>query len=167
MPPVILTIIGWLAVALGTLGVFLPLLPTTPFILLAAWCFARSSPRFHQWLLYRSWFGGYLRHWQQYRAMPRGAKPRAIAMIVVTFAISLWLVKLTWVRIMLLVILACLLIFMWRIPVVDAKQQKALMRNNACCNCCRQPVNSGVFERGQAWSKVKQMFLWPLLHARG
>lgn len=69
-------------------------------------------------------FGGYLRHWQQYRAMPRGAKPRAIAMIVVTFAISLWLVKLTWVRIMLLVILACLLIFMWRIPVVDAKQQK-------------------------------------------
>ena len=124
MPPVILTIIGWLAVALGTLGVFLPLLPTTPFILLAAWCFARSSPRFHQWLLYRSWFGGYLSHWQQYRAMPRGAKPRAIAMIVVTFAISLWLVKLTWVRIMLLVILACLLIFMWRIPVVDAKQQK-------------------------------------------
>ena len=124
MPPVILTIIGWLAVALGTLGVFLPLLPTTPFILLAAWCFARSSPRFHQWLLYRSWFGGYLRHWQQYRAMPRGAKPRAIAMIVATFAISLWLVKLTWVRIMLLVILACLLIFMWRIPVVDANQQK-------------------------------------------
>ena len=124
MPPVILTIIGWVAVALGTLGVFLPLLPTTPFILLAAWCFARSSPRFHQWLLYRSWFGVYLRLWQQYRAMPRGAKPRAIAMIVVTFAISLWLVKLTWVRIMLLVILACLLIFMWRIPVVDAKQQK-------------------------------------------
>ena len=66
MPRIILIIIGWLAVALGTLGVFLPLLPTTPFILLAAWCFARSSPRFHHWLLYRSWFGGYLRHWQKY-----------------------------------------------------------------------------------------------------
>ena len=124
MPPVILTIIGWLAVALGTLGVFLPLLPTTPFILLAAWCFARSSPRFHHWLLYRSWFGGYLRHWQNYRAMPPGAKPRAVAMILLTFAISLWLVNLTWVRILLLIILTCLLIFMWRIPVVDAKQQK-------------------------------------------
>jgi uncharacterized membrane protein YbaN (DUF454 family) len=93
------------------------LLPTTPFILLAAWCFARSSPRFHHWLLYRSWFGGYLRHWQKHRAA--GAKPRAIAVILVTFAISLWLVKMMWVRILLLVILACLLIFMWRIPVVD------------------------------------------------
>lgn len=124
MPRIILIIIGWLSVALGTLGVFLPLLPTTPFILLAAWCFARSSPRFHHWLLYRSWFGGYLRHWQQYRAMPPGAKPRAVVMILLTFAISLWLVNLTWVRIFLLIVLTCLLIFMWRIPVVDAKQQK-------------------------------------------
>ncbi|WP_426496274.1 DUF454 family protein [Klebsiella grimontii] len=124
MPRIILIIIGWLSVALGTLGVFLPLLPTTPFILLAAWCFARSSPRFHHWLLYRSWFGGYLRHWQQYRAMPPGAKPRAVMMILLTFAISLWLVNLTWVRILLLIVLACLLRFMWRIPVVDAKQQK-------------------------------------------
>ena len=124
MPRIILIIIGWLSVALGTLGVFLPLLPTTPFILLAAWCFARSSPRFHHWLLYRSWFGGYLRHWQQYRAMPPGAKPRAVVMILLTFAISLWLVNLTWVRILLLIVLACLQIFMWRIPVVDAKQQK-------------------------------------------
>lgn len=65
MQRTILIIIGWLAVVLGTLGVVLPLLPTTPFILLAAWCFARSSPRFHHWLLYRSWFGGYLRHWQK------------------------------------------------------------------------------------------------------
>lgn len=124
MQRTILIIIGWLAVVLGTLGVVLPLLPTTPFILLAAWCFARSSPRFHRWLLYRSWFGGYLRHWQTYRAMPPGAKSRAIAVILVTFAVSLWLVKVIWVRWLLLAILACLLIFMWRIPVVDAKQQK-------------------------------------------
>ena len=124
MQRTILIIIGWLAVVLGTLGVVLPLLPTTPFILLAAWCFARSSPRFHHWLLYRSWFGGYLRHWQKHRAMPPGAKPRAIALILITFAISLWLVKMMWVRILLLAILTCLLIFMWRIPVVDEKQQK-------------------------------------------
>lgn len=123
MPPVILTIIGWLAVALGTLGVFLPLLPTTPFILLAAWCFARSSPRFHHWLLYRSWFGGYLRHWQRYKAMPPGAKLRAIMVILLTFGVSLWLVNMLWVRLLLLAILCGLLVFLWRIPVVDAEQQ--------------------------------------------
>lgn len=123
MQRTILLILGWLAVVLATLGVVLPLLPTTPFLLLAAWCFARSSPRFHHWLLYRSWFGGYLRHWQQYRAMPPGAKPRAILVILATFAISLWMVKIFWVRVMLLVILSGLLIFMWRIPVVDEKQQ--------------------------------------------
>lgn len=124
MQRIILIIIGWIAVVLGTLGVVLPLLPTTPFILLAAWCFARSSLRFHDWLLYRSWFGGYLRHWQKHRAMLPGAKPRAILLILVTFSISLWLVNMMWVRGLLLVILACLLIFMWRIPVIDEKQQK-------------------------------------------
>lgn len=124
MQRTILLIIGWLAIALGTLGVFLPLLPTTPFILLAAWCFSRSSPRFHHWLLHRSWFGPYLRHWQQHRAMPPGAKSRAIAVIIVTFAVSLWLVNITWVRILLLAMLMCLLFFMWRIPVVDPEQQK-------------------------------------------
>lgn len=120
----ILIMTGWLAVALGTLGVVLPLLPTTPFILLAAWCFARSSPRFHHWLMYRSWFGGYLRYWQRYRAMPPGAKPRAVVFILITFAVSLWLVQMTWVRVLLLLILGALLLFMWRIPVVDEKQEK-------------------------------------------
>ncbi len=111
MQRIILIIIGWLAVVLGTLGVVLPVLPTTPFILLAAWCFARSSPRFHAWLLYRSWFGSYLRFWQKHHAMPRGVKPRAILLILLTFAISLWFVQMPWVRIMLLVILACLLFY--------------------------------------------------------
>ncbi|CAI1786128.1 DUF454 family protein [Serratia proteamaculans] len=120
----LLIILGWLAVMLATLGVVLPLLPTTPFLLLAAWCFARSSPRFHAWLLYRSWFGSYLRHWQQHRALPPGAKWKAVLMIVLTFAVSLWLVKIWWVRGMLLVMLAILLIFMLRLPVVDLPQQK-------------------------------------------
>ncbi|MDV2100703.1 DUF454 family protein [Serratia marcescens] len=120
----LLIILGWLAVVLATLGVVLPLLPTTPFLLLAAWCFARSSPRFHHWLLYRSWFGTYLRHWQQHRALPPGAKWKAVLVIVLTFACSLWLVKIWWVRGLLLLMLAILLTFMLRLPVIDLSQQK-------------------------------------------
>lgn len=121
----LLITLGWLAVVLATLGVVLPLLPTTPFLLLAAWCFARSSPRFHHWLLHRSVFGRYLRHWQQHRAMPPGAKGRAILFILLTFAFSLWMVKILWVRLLLLAILCCLLIFMIRLPVVDEEQEKS------------------------------------------
>lgn len=124
MKRTILIIIGWLAVVLATLGVVLPLLPTTPFLLLAAWCFARSSPRFHHWLLYRSWFGSYIRHWQDHRALPPGAKPRALIFIVITFAVSLYLVNILWVRLLLLLMMCALLFFMWRMPVVDEKQQK-------------------------------------------
>jgi len=118
MQRILLLTLGWLAIVLGMLGIVLPLLPTTPFMLLAAWCFARSSPRFHHWLLWKSPFGRYLRHWQQHRAMPPGAKARAVCLIIATFSLSLFLVHQFWVRIMLLIMLAALLLFMWRIPVV-------------------------------------------------
>ncbi|WP_058971725.1 DUF454 family protein [Type-D symbiont of Plautia stali] len=118
MQRILLISLGWLAIVLGTLGIVLPLLPTTPFVLLAAWCFARSSPRFHHWLLWRSPFGRYIRHWQQHRAMPPGAKGRAMLLIIVTFAVSIYVVDMLWVRIMLGVMLCALLLFMWRIPVV-------------------------------------------------
>ena len=114
----LLIIVGWLAVILAALGVILPILPTTPFLLLAAWCFSHSSPRFYQWLLYRSWFGGYIRYWQTYRGLPKGAKPKAIIMILITFSLSLWAVSIWWVRLILLVILCWLLIFMIRLPVI-------------------------------------------------
>ncbi|KQN68624.1 DUF454 family protein [Rahnella rivi] len=122
MKRVLLIIVGWICVVLATLGVVLPLLPTTPFLLLAAWCFARSSPRFHHWLLHRSWFGSYLRHWQQHRALPKGAKPKAVALILVTFAVSIYFVPLLWVRILLLCMMFMLLFMMWRLPVVDLEQ---------------------------------------------
>lgn len=114
--------LGWLSIGLAALGVLLPILPTTPFLLLAVWCFARSSPRFHDWLLYRSWFGPYLRHWQTHRGLPPGAKGRAILLIVCTFALSLWLVPVLWVRVLLLTLMIVLLIFMLRLPVVDVEK---------------------------------------------
>ncbi len=71
--------IGWTAVGLAALGVLLPLLPTTPFLLVAAWAFGRSSARFHGWLNRNRWFGSMLRDWQQYGAIPLWAKVMAVA----------------------------------------------------------------------------------------
>ncbi|MEQ5041975.1 DUF454 family protein [Providencia manganoxydans] len=114
-----LILMGWTAVILACLGVVLPVLPTTPFLLLAAWCFSRSSPRFHHWLLYRSWFGSYIRHWQTYKGLPKGAKPKAFIVILVTFTISIWVVSFWWLKLGLFALLCWLLIFMYRLPVVD------------------------------------------------
>lgn len=66
--------VGWLMVAIGTVGVFLPLLPTTPFLIVAAGCFARSSPRFESWLLAHRTFGPILVAWRERGAIPRKGK---------------------------------------------------------------------------------------------
>nr|WP_308227012.1 DUF454 family protein [Providencia vermicola] len=134
-----LILLGWLAVILAFLGVVLPVLPTTPFLLLAAWCFSRSSPRFHHWLLYRSWFGGYIRHWQTYKGLPKGAKPKAMVVILVTFMISIWVVNFWWLKLGLFILLCWLLFFMYRLPVIDkpipSKNELPWLRYKKAPNC--------------------------------
>jgi uncharacterized membrane protein YbaN (DUF454 family) len=70
----ILVTIGVIAVGLGMIGVFVPLLPTTPFLLLAAACFVRSSERLYAWLIHHKWFGDYVRHYREHRAITLHAK---------------------------------------------------------------------------------------------
>jgi uncharacterized protein len=70
---------GGLFLGLGLLGVVLPVLPTTPFMLLAAGCFARSSPRLHRWLLGHPVFGPPIRNWEENAAISRPAKRLAVA----------------------------------------------------------------------------------------
>ncbi|MBP3762861.1 MAG: YbaN family protein [Bacteroidales bacterium] len=79
--------LGLLAVALGTLGVVVPGLPTTPFMLLASWLFVRSSPRLQAWLL-RSWMGKYVRGYQRRGGMTRAQKAGAIGMMAAMVALS-------------------------------------------------------------------------------
>lgn len=76
------TLVGVLFLLLGAIGAVLPLLPTTPFVLLAAWCFARSSPRMHAWLLKSPLFGPVLRNWEENRCMPRNARRVALIMML-------------------------------------------------------------------------------------
>lgn len=82
---------GVISVALGLVGVALPLLPTTPFMILAAACFARSSPRLHDWLWTHRLFGPAIRDWHHHRAIPAVAKRAALAAMAAAFALSLWL----------------------------------------------------------------------------
>ncbi|MGL6419722.1 YbaN family protein [Aeromonas allosaccharophila] len=111
--------LGWLAFATGIVGIVLPLLPTTPFMLLAAALFARSSPRFHRWLLTHPWFGPPIVDWQQYRGIRRQARRRAIIFILLTFSVSLAVVPLLWVRGLLVVIMVILLTWLMRLPVLE------------------------------------------------
>lgn len=83
--------LGLVALALGLVGVVLPLLPTTPFVILAAWCFARSSQRLHDWLLAHRLFGPMIRDWRDNGAIAPWAKRTAVAMMAAAFALSLML----------------------------------------------------------------------------
>ena len=82
--------LAWVMVGLAAAGIFLPLLPTTPFLLLAAWLFSRSSPRLEQWLLEHALFGPPLRDWRENGAIARRTKMIAILLMGLGFA-YLWL----------------------------------------------------------------------------
>lgn len=74
----------------GAIGVVVPGLPTTPFVLLAAACFVRASPRAHAWLLRNPTFGPLLREWEDHRSMPRRAKRVALLSMALTVSVSVW-----------------------------------------------------------------------------
>ncbi|WP_137136273.1 YbaN family protein [Rhizobium sp. FKY42] len=99
--------LGWFFVGLGLLGAFLPLLPTTPFLLLAIACFTRSSPRLEAWLLNHPRFGPPLIAWREKGAIPRRAKILAVGMMAVSYGVFLFGTSPTlWRALLVLTILA-------------------------------------------------------------
>lgn len=110
----------------GLVGVVLPILPTTPFMILAAGCFAKSSPRFHQALLNNRFIGADLRRWETERTMLRITKIRATWVIVVMFSISIAvLMGKLWLQGLLILIAVILLFFLWRVPEAQSDQNKS------------------------------------------
>ncbi len=88
---ILLVVVGTICVALGVLGIVLPVLPTTPFLLLAAACYARASERFYVWLLRNPAFGPTIREWRRHRSIPRRTKWVAISLMTISIAVSIML----------------------------------------------------------------------------
>jgi len=110
-------IAGSILVGLGVVGIFLPILPTTPFLLLAAACYARSSERFYQWLLNHRWFETYLRPYREGKGIPMKAKVLSITLIwtMILFSILLIIHPLV-VRILLILIAAGVTLYLLSLP---------------------------------------------------
>ena len=85
---VLLIVIGSVSLVLGVLGIILPLVPTTPFLLLTAACYVRSSDRLYNWLMTNKWFGSYIRNYKAGRGIPLKAKISVLVMIWFSFLFS-------------------------------------------------------------------------------
>ncbi|MBM7060799.1 YbaN family protein [Pseudomonas sp. UL073] len=94
----VLLAIGWLSVALGVIGIFLPVLPTTPFLLLAAACFARSSERFYRWLTEHPRLGPWIRDYLDGNGIPLKGKVYAIGLMWLSIGFSCYLVQRPWAQ---------------------------------------------------------------------
>jgi len=85
----LLAVCGFILVGIGALGVVLPVLPTTPFLIAAAACFSRCSPRFEAWLVNHPAFGPSVQAWRRHRAIPKKAKLLAVTAMVLSYAVLL------------------------------------------------------------------------------
>ncbi len=102
----LLIITGTICLVIGVIGIFIPLLPTTPFLLLAAACYMRSSPRFHGWLMNNRLFGTYIRNYTEGRGIPVKVKLFTIALLWVTIGISIGIAAPNWIVTIILIIIA-------------------------------------------------------------
>lgn len=112
-------IAGTVALLLGILGIFLPILPTTPFLLLASACYLRGSDRMHRWLMNQRHLGPYLRNFQAGRGIPLRAKIAALAVMWTSLTISMWVVPLPWVRVLLLIPGIGVTIYLYRMRTLE------------------------------------------------
>lgn len=109
-------LLAWICLALGIIGIVVPGLPTTPFILLAGWAAARGSTRLHAWMHAHRLFGLMLRDWERDGAVSRRAKWMASIAMVFCAALMLWLAEAAWVAALGSGVMLAVAIWLWRRP---------------------------------------------------
>ncbi len=112
----VLKVVGILFVGLAILGVVLPILPTTPFLLVAAACFAKSSPEMQRWLLANKTFGPLIHDWQKYRSIPRKAKRIALLTIILSVCWSAFMLQSAMLTALVVALVIGPFIFLLRLP---------------------------------------------------
>jgi uncharacterized membrane protein YbaN (DUF454 family) len=114
---IVLIVLGTLCVVLGLIGILLPVLPTTPFLLLAAASYARSSDRFYDWLLNNRWFGTYIRNYREGKGATLHHKITALVLLWGTIGYSaIFIVSLWWVRLILFIIATAVTFHLAKMP---------------------------------------------------
>lgn len=116
---IIIMLLGWLFVALALLGILLPLLPTTPFLLIASACFVQASTRCANWLHQHPVLGPSIKHWQQHKAISRKNKRRGMSLMLISFALSCYFLPQLWQKILLLVLGSLLLTWFYRLTEIE------------------------------------------------
>ncbi|MCD4732911.1 YbaN family protein [bacterium] len=113
----LLVIAGSLSLGLGILGIILPVLPTTPFLLLSAACYVRGSARLYRWLLSTKHLGNYIRAWREKKGIALGLKISIISLMLITIAITvIFFINALWLRILLGVIALLVTYHILRLP---------------------------------------------------
>ena len=116
-----LLVCGTLSLALGVFGIFVPLLPTTCFLLLAAWCYARSSPRLYGWLLGSRYVGSYLRRYRDERTIPAPVRTASLVIMWISIGYGVLTVPNLAIRLTLLAIALGVTIHLVRLPASKAE----------------------------------------------
>jgi uncharacterized membrane protein YbaN (DUF454 family) len=115
---------GFIALILGIIGIAIPILPTTPFLLLASAAFAKSSQKFHKWLLNNRLLGFYIKNYQEGKGMPIKVKIITLALLWITIMISILLISLFWIQLLLICIAIAVSIHIILIRAKKNKSQK-------------------------------------------
>lgn len=116
---IVFNLLGSVFVMLGVLGMFLPLLPTTPFLLLASACYVRGSERLHRWLMNHRYLGPYIRNFREKRGMPLSAKVATLLLFWGSILISIWRVEIPIVQAILAVICVFVTLLILRIKTLQ------------------------------------------------
>ena len=112
----VLVVVAWVSLVLGLIGVVTPVLPTVPFILLAAWAASRSSPRLHEWMESHPRFGHHIRDWREGGVVSRSAKWMATVFMSGSAVMMFFVVPHRWLVAAVVATMAAVLAWLWRRP---------------------------------------------------